>query len=108
MSLTEALSIANELLNELLEDLSADVLKKDTPLQVLVEDNIIVDYYYSDEVERSNLLHERTCDESIEDVQLRKDAWLQYKKDKPLLKETTVQALIFNLNAFISYYSPKM
>lgn len=28
MSLTEALSIAHELLNELLEDLSADVLTK--------------------------------------------------------------------------------
>lgn len=107
MSLTEALSIARELLDELCEDLSDGVLKKDTPLQVLVEDGVIIDYYYSDKIERQSLLHEREDGESIQKMQLRKDAWLQYKKEKPLLKDATVQELIFNLNAFINYYTPK-
>lgn len=82
MSLTEALSIARELLDELCEDLSDGVLKKDTPLQVLVEDGVIIDYYYSDKIERQSLLHEREDGESIQKMQLRKDAWLQYKKRK--------------------------
>lgn len=107
MKLSEALEIAHELLNELQEDLSAGVLSSDEVLGVVVEDNVIVDYYYNEQFERENLLHEPRDYETDEEIRVRKDAWLQYKKDKPNLVYVTVRQLIFNLNAFISYYSPK-
>lgn len=107
MKLSEALEIAHELLNELQEDLSAGVLSSDEVLGVVVEDNVIVDYYYNEQFERENLLHEPRDYETDKEIRVRKDAWLQYKKDKPNLVYVTVRQLIFNLNAFISYYSPK-
>lgn len=107
MKLSEALEIAHELLNELQEDLSAGVLSSDEVLGVVVEDNVIVDYYYNEQFERENLLHEPRDYETDEEIRVRKDAWLQYKKDNPNLVYVTVRQLIFNLNAFISYYSPK-
>lgn len=107
MKLSEALEIAHELLNELQEDLSAGVLSSDEVLGVVVENNVIVDYYYNEQFERANLLYEPRDYETDEEIRVRKDAWLQYKKDKPNLVYVTVRQLIFNLNAFISYYSPK-
>ena len=107
MKLSEALNIVHELLEELQEDLSDGVISSEEILGVVVEGNVIVDYYYNEEVERKNLLHEPMDYESDYEVRVRKDAWLQYKKDKPNLVYVTVRQLIFKLNAFISYYSPK-
>lgn len=107
MRLAEALSIAHELLGELRQDIADGIFGEEEPLQVLVEDNIVIDYYYSDEVERRNLLHEPYYDETVEEIQIRKDGWLQYKKDKPFLQPVTVKQLIDMLSSFIEYYSPR-
>lgn len=107
MKLSEALQIANELLDELQEDVSDGVISSEEILGVVIEDNIIVDYYYSEEIERENLLHEPWDYESDYEIRVRKDAWLQYKKDKPNLVYVTVRQLIFHLNNFIAYYSTK-
>ena len=107
MKLSEALDIAHELLEKLQEDLSDGVISSEEILGVVVENNVIIDYYYNEDIERKNLLHEPMDYESDYEIRIRKDAWLQYKKDKPNLVYVTVRQLIFNLNAFISYYSPK-
>lgn len=95
MKLSEALDIAHELLEELQTDLSAGVLSSDEVLGVVVEDNVIVDYYYNEQFERENLLHEPRDYETDEEIRVRKDAWLQYKKDKPNLVYVTVRQLNF-------------
>lgn len=107
MRLTEALSIAHELLGELRQDVADGIFSEEEPLQMLMEEGVIIDYYYSDEVEKRNLLHEPEPYESIKEIQIRKDGWLQYKKDKPFLHPVTVKQLIYMLSSFIEYYSPK-
>lgn len=107
MKLSEALDIAHELLEELQTDVSDGVISSEKILDVVIQNNVIIDYYYNEDAERKNLLHEPMDYESDYEIRVRKDAWLQYKKDKPNLVYMTVRQLIFNLNNFIAYYSPK-
>lgn len=107
MQLSEALDIAKELLNDLHEDLLYGVLAPEDEIQVLVEEDVIIDYYYNDKATREDLLRVREADETDEMFQQRQKAWGQYKEDLPHLKTLNVSMVTGALEAFVEHYSKR-
>ena len=68
---------------ELLEEMHSNGLLPETEIQVLVENDSLVDWYYSDDIERK--LSERD-----------KESWRQYQSEKDKLIKTTVGEAIWN------------
>lgn len=107
MQLSEALDIAKELLNDLHEDLLYGVLAPEDEIQVLVEEDVVIDYYYDDKATREDLLRAREADETDEMFQQRQKAWGQYKEDLPHLKTLNVSMVTGALEAFVEHYSKR-
>lgn len=68
---------------ELLEEMHGNGLLPETEIQVLVENDSLVDWYYSDDIERK--LSERD-----------KESWRQYQSEKDKLVQATVGETIWN------------
>lgn len=78
-----SLQYIRKIMLELLEEMHSNGLLPETEIQVLVENDSLVDWYYSDDIERK--LSERD-----------KESWRQYQSEKDKLIKTTVGEAIWN------------
>lgn len=91
----------SELLQEFQEELEDGILKKDDIIQVLRGDRLenlytpIIDWYYSDKKVREDF--EIDCTDNAKDILLKKEYKEQYLKDKPHLENSTVYAVLVEM-----------
>lgn len=78
-----SLQYIRKIMLELLEEMHGNGLLPETEIQVLVENDSLVDWYYSDDIERK--LSERD-----------KESWRQYQSEKDKLVQATVGETIWN------------
>lgn len=78
-----SLQYIRKIMLELLEEMHGNGLLPETEIQVLVENDSLVDWYYSDDIERK--LSERD-----------KESWRQYQAEKDKLIKTTVGEAVWN------------
>nr|DAS19559.1 MAG TPA: hypothetical protein [Caudoviricetes sp.] len=78
-----SLQYIRKVMLELLEEMHGNGLLPETEIQVLVENDSLVDWYYSDDIERK--LSERD-----------KESWRQYQAEKDKLIKTTVGEAVWN------------
>lgn len=80
---TKGLQYVKKIMVELLEEMHGNGLLPETEIQILVENDSIVDWYYSDNIERKI---SKKDDES----------WWQYQAEKDKLVKATIGETIWN------------
>ena len=78
-----SLQYIRKIMLELLEEMHGNGLLPETEIQILIKDDSIVDWYYSDDIERKL----SKCD---------KESWWQYQAEKDKLVQATVGETIWN------------
>lgn len=104
MKLSEFLSNYQEFKKEIYEDLQDGILTPDDEIQILSdEQGIILDWYYSDEVQAADL---KQSDSGIP-FHEQKELWHQYKNVKPNLQTISVRKFLEVISKNIEYYSKR-
>jgi hypothetical protein len=91
----------SEMIQEFKEDLEDGILKKDDIIQVLRGNKIydlyspVIDWYYSDKKVNEDLKIDITDTE--QDILFKQEYKKQYLKDKPNLNQTTVAAILIEM-----------
>lgn len=101
MRLSEFLNSYEDFKAEILADIDDGILTMEDDIQILADgQGIILDWYYSDELQKGDLLER---DEALSFAE-QKELWKQYRKDKPLLKTIKVNKFIEIINKNLKYY----
>lgn len=104
MKLSEFLSNYQDFRKEIHEDIRDGILALDDEIQILSdEQGIILDWYYSDEVQAADL---KQSDSGIP-FHEQKELWHQYKEVKPNLQTISVRKFLEVISKNIKYYSNK-
>lgn len=106
MKLSEVLSLYEEFIEELKEDIEDDILSHDSIIQACVKNDIVVDWYYDHQTTLSDFNPKNGFETGMSFPEA-KNQYQNYKADLPFLKQVTVKDLLQYLQGFINYYSPK-